>query len=598
MKRSALNDPLWRYSSDTGWEVCPPDLFVPKPAHSFRIISPEGEVTVSREEFLNELMKLSSVNFPEDSTETVSVSEGNERQKTLYLFNLVQREIQLVEHSIAFGIFKFKTTFDKSGSGKLSISGLHSEGLMALLEVMGYRRRCLGDSNSTVLIQVVDNKMRVVNIEMMKNAVLDIIKELGQEVEFYKNGVAFPFGRATLITLFLDQQHNFFNQNKCEMLEMYDAPELKDGKDWSYFLFRNLIVRVSSGGKEYIQYADLGGSCVWEAHIIDHDFKYVPYSTHNSSYVSYSFNVSNRDSDRMMAFQSGTGYVLNHYTDSSMGQALILYDEKPTSHDLPSGGTGKGVYGQAISKLRQMAKIDGKFFDPDDKFRYQSVKETTQVAFIDDLKPSVPFTTFFSALTDGWTIERKHEKQIKLSPEQSPKLMFASNTVIGGLGTSDKRRQFILEFSDYYSQKISNGTETPITSEHGGMLFGKNWSNQEWNRFYSFMLDCSQFYFLNGLLGYELKGVGANRLIQECGEEFAEWVENQKFETYLEYTIPFLYQDYLELNYDGDQQGFKQRAFTTLLKRFAALKGWKLHKYFKGTHPNKVSCIQFRTAGQ
>lgn len=72
--------------------------------------------------------------------------------------------------------------------------------------------------------------------------------------------------------------------------------------------------------------------------------------------------------------------------------------------------------------------------------------------------------------------------------------MICSNTILENKGASNLRRQFTVELSDYYSKRLVNGTETPISDEHGGDLFSDNWDFEEWNLFYSFMLDCVKHY--------------------------------------------------------------------------------------------------------
>lgn len=76
-------------------------------------------------------------------------------------------------------------------------------------------------------------------------------------------------------------------------------------------------------------------------------------------------------------------------------------------------------------------------------------------------------------------------------------------------GTSNKRRQFIVELNDYYSSKFVTGNESPIEEEHG-ILFKESWLDDDWNTFYSSMLDNIMLYLKNGLITYETKNVEAN----------------------------------------------------------------------------------------
>ena len=148
--------------------------------------------------------------------------------------------------------------------------------------------------------------------------------------------------------------------------------------------------------------------------------------------------------------------------------------------------------------------------------------------------------------------------------------MICSNTIITNIGSSHKRRQFIVELNDYYSRKIITGSEKPIEEEHG-LLFGEQWSATDWNEFYSFMLDCVLFYFENGLKTYELKNVSSNLLQQKTSPDFVEWCEEQHFQVDVEYDTKLLFEDF-RLKYLGEDTNHKQRGFTNWLKLFASIK--------------------------
>src|SRR5439155_25720777 len=121
--------------------------------------------------------------------------------------------------------------------------------------------------------------------------------------------------------------------------------------------------------------------------------------------------------------------------------------------------------------------------------------DSTQVVWLDDARPELGFETFHSCLTDGWSIEKKFKDQFFIEPEDSPKLLITCNTILKGEGTTNKRRQFIIEFSNHYSRNIKQGNEEPIKTEHGCTFFAQDdWKPQEWNQFFFFMLDCTRQY--------------------------------------------------------------------------------------------------------
>jgi hypothetical protein len=265
--------------------------------------------------------------------------------------------------------------------------------------------------------------------------------------------------------------------------------------------------------------------------------------------------------------------MLHNYNAPEKGQAIILYDEVITDLSKPQGGTGKGVFAKALSLASEMVKIDGKKFDEDDRFCFQLVCDSTQIVFFDDVKTKLGFDRFNSMLTDGWNIEKKNKDEFRIKPEDSPKVLMSSNSILECEGTTRKRRQSILEFSNHYSKHIVKGNEAPIQEIHGCIFFSSDWDEEEWRIFYSFLIQCICEFMKNGLAYYEPKNVKPNRLRQVTSDDFAEWISEQTFELdYIYETKPY-FENFLA-TYPDDK--FNQRRFSSFLKKYAAINDWIL----------------------
>ena len=132
---------------------------------------------------------------------------------------------------------------------------------------------------------------------------------------------------------------------------------------------------------------------------------------------------------------------------------------------------------------------------------------------------------------------------------------------------------FILEFGKYYSSKIRVGTEEPIKAEHGCVFFDKNdWNAEEWNKFYSYMMDCSCQYHCNGLQIYNHRNVGVNSLRQVAGEEFTTWITARDFQLGMTYLSAEEYSKFLEVS-ACTSEDVKPRDFTSYLRAYADSKG-------------------------
>jgi hypothetical protein len=475
---------------------------------------------------------------------------------------------------ILYGFFEFRVKAEAKGNYSMALTGVSKMNILKYVRGKGYRKRYLPDSRAYLMVQVLDSIMDPVTPDTIRvDTYQEMLRCEGIEI-ILPSGHTFNFTQDLLHTTYLKNQDQIFNKNFLELMEEYTVPELRDERTISYFLFSNCIVQVSTENARTIPYARLGelNRCVWKSHIKNRDYNYNP-DLPTSEFEKFIGNVAGHNTARINAFKSGIGYLLHRYNGSHMGQAVVCYDEKPTDVRNPQGGTGKGLMANGISQVRETAKIDGKLLKADDKFKYQNVKVTSQVVIIDDMHKDISFDIFFSCLTEGWTIEKKNMDAIKLEAEDSPKMLFSMNTIIGGNGTSHKRRMFVLEFADHYSKQITTGHEHPIEDEHGILFDRLVWTNNDWDSFTTYMIGCLSYYLKNGLQPYELINVGTNTLIQTTTEDFAEWVQEQDFQLNTYYKTRELFTDFKK-RYYGDDADYKQRTFTNNIHKYASINQW------------------------
>jgi hypothetical protein len=379
-----------------------------------------------------------------------------------------------------------------------------------------------------------------------------------------------------IMEAFLRSSHNLFNERWLGHLRHDETPMLRDRADAGFVPFRNGVVRVTREGIELHPWALFKDAVVWKEQVIPRDVTLVE-NFGDCHFARFVFNVAGGDPKRIDSMCSAIGYMLHHFNRPSEGQSIILNDEVITDINKPMGGSGKGVFVQAIKVLRKTAKVDGKHFDGGDRFRWQAVGPDTQVVWIDDVKKDFDFSLLHSNFTDGWTIERKHMPQVQIPPADSPKTIIASNSIVRGEGTTNKRRQFIIEIGDYYSRRIISGLEKPIEEEHGGLFFTEHWTEEEWNKFFSFMLTCFQVHLERGLIHFEGVNIERNRLRQRTSEEFVEWVDARAFAPKTEHDTKKCFEDFRGI-YFGEDPTFKQRTFTNYIKFYAESRGWKVKR--------------------
>ena len=81
--------------------------------------------------------------------------------------------------------------------------------------------------------------------------------------------------------------------------------------------------------------------------------------------------------------------------------------------------TNKDAY---IAGFCNVSPIDGKQFDFNKNFAYQTLNADTQVLVFDDVEKSFNFESLFSIITEGITIEKKNKDAIKIPVSRSPKI--------------------------------------------------------------------------------------------------------------------------------------------------------------------------------
>lgn len=493
--------------------------------------------------------------------------------------------VQLDGNKFAVGIYRFvyweKIKDGNVVSNGIRLLGAYIQGTLNRLEHMGFRKRKpdgkKGRENAeeSFFIRERGAIIEPVTIGFMLDEFRSLYVKSQSKLKVKYNGIERTFTADSLIETFNNNSNNIFHAGQLRALPLHSVPVLKDTKKAAFFAFRNGVYKVTPTNISLNSFESLQGKkCIWASRIIPHHYTPADSAGHWGRFIE---NISSAatDSKRYKATLSAIGYLLHEYQTTALSKAVILYDEAPTRRDRPQGGTGKGLFLQGIHQLRTGCTIDGKNIKDDDRFKWQQIETDTQFVQIDDPRPQFRFELLFSALTSGWSIERKNLNPLFIPAESVPKVCICTNTALTNNSLSHKRRQFIIEFSDYYSSRLITGNEEPVFDEHGKMFFSANeqdnWTESDWNSFFTFQFNAVQYYLKNGLQTYQPKNVIRNQLIQSTSDDFAEWVSGtiQPDEEYIRRNIFKAFQDKI-----GDDT-FTMRRFSKWLKIYAELNGLK-----------------------
>jgi len=427
----------------------------------------------------------------------------------------------------------------------------------------------IAQDKSYIIVKYELGIVEEIPIHEAKHVLLEILNLIEDE-KIIDSGKTFYINRDDILDKFHNVQTSYFSSASIDILKALKKPFLRDEAEHSYFFYKNGLVKVSENGMELIPYQQIHDKLIWKSWIKDHDID-LDSDRSKSMFEDFIANVAS-DERSKKGFISAIGYMLSNFNLQSKSQAVILYDEKITDLTNPAGGTGKGILCKGLSQLRKQVVIDGKKFNTQSPFAFQNVTNDTQIIFIDDVKAGLDFQFFYSILSEGLTIEQKNKPSRKFDPKTSPKIIISSNSVFSNKGNSNKRRMFILEFSDFYSSKIITGTEEPVKDHHGCMFFD-DWDETEWNRFYKFLMECVQEYFKKGLIPLEAKNLNKNLLLQHTSEVFYDWVEQQDFEVNKRYSRDEYFASFKQ-DYFGESRDFTVQKFNRWMKEYAESKNW------------------------
>ena len=446
-----------------------------------------------------------------------------------------------------------KTFWDKSEKGVIRIVHILFK---QFLEDNGFYKYCPEGGKNYIFVKVTNNLIDHTSEKEIKDYVLTHLQKL-DDIGVYN---------------YFADNTRFFKEEFLSMLSTIDILFIEDDKDTSYLYYRNCAVQVTKDEVKSIDYLDLGGY-VWKDHVIDRNFNMCEV-TDRCDYKKFIRNICANDDGRVDSMESTIGFLMHGYKNLSFCPAVILNDE--VISDNPEGGTGKGLFMNALSNMKKVVTIDGKSFAFERSFAYQLVSADTQILVFDDVKKYFDFERLFSIITEGLTLEKKNKDAIKIPFAKSPKIAMTTNYAIKGSGNSFIRRKWELELHQYYSKAF-----TPL-DEFGKLMFG-DWNDDDWCEFDNYMIGCLSNYLHTGLVKSKFVNLKIRQLSAETSHDFIEWcglVEGQPKNNTMDTDIRLykneLYNDFVN---EYPDYGPKSKMTISRTKFYKWLVAYGLFKY-------------------
>lgn len=400
----------------------------------------------------------------------------------------LENEIQIIKNNIKFDEF---WTLDHNGEIKIL-----PYRLKLYLENLNYYKFYPSEKTKTFIFVKKENKF------------IDILTEFQIKDEVLQNLIAKD--QIDAFDVVADKTR-VFTTNYLSMIDTADVKLDRDSVDFAMIYYSNVAVKVSKNNIQKIDYESMD-SFVWKSQVISRE--YVEADHHESQFRSFIWFASGQNKEKYNTMKSVIGYLLHSHKTASNNKAIIFNDE--TISDTPNGGSGKGIIINGLGHMKKTSTIDGKTFDFNKSFAFQTVNTDTQILAFDDVRKNFDFERLFSIITEGITIEYKGKDAIKIPVQDSPKIIISTNYTIKSDGGSFQRRIFEIEMSDYFGVH-----HTPL-DEFGNLLYD-DWDEKEWNRFDKFMVNCLQYYLEKGLVKSKTNNLELRKFINETSQEFYEF---------------------------------------------------------------------------
>lgn len=405
------------------------------------------------------------------------------------------------------------------------------------LEGNGFKKYYPDGCEKPTFVKVESNKVEVTSIAKIKDFVLNYLAN-EKEIKVWEYCAGYQ---------------NLFSEQFLLMLDSIELLMLRDTINKSYIAFENGILEVNKNTYDLKEYLDVDGY-IWKSHILNRNW--VDLEDFENDYSKFINNISNGEP---LPIETVIGYLLCTYKNRSNNKAIILNDEIITQN--PEGGTGKGLFIQGISQIRKTHIIDGKMHNEKASFQNQSVSIDDKIVVFDDIPKNHNFENQFSLITEGITIRHLYKDPIKLSVQDSPKIVLSTNYAVKGEGNSHDRRRHEIEVAQYYGKNL-----TP-EDEFGRQLFDE-WTLDDFNKFDNYMVHCIQAYLKNGLIKQNAKNLKLRKLIAETSMDFYEWINEEAVITFNKRIDKKEFYNSFKEAYP-DYHWLKQNTFTKWVKKFS-----------------------------
>jgi len=290
---------------------------------------------------------------------------------------------------------------------------------------------------------------------------------------------------------------NYFDTDNLSLINKIELDEIYDTKEESYLFFEDGMIRITKGLVDRLNYGDIEGHVLEESIIkrrLGGDTE-APGDFESFIRDISEHDIESQEESNYNSIRSIIGYMLHRYKNQALAKAAVLYD--PIRDGVVANGrTGKSLLCKALGEIRFLQQEDGKYFENEGRFRMANITYRHSILQIDDVKQGFRFSDLFPFISGDMRVEVKNGAKYGIKFERSPKLIITSNYQLKKADEgSHKDRAVNFVLSDHFDG------ETKPDIEYGALFFD-GWvdeKEEEWDKFYWFMISCIEYYLSNGL---------------------------------------------------------------------------------------------------
>lgn len=354
-----------------------------------------------------------------------------------------------------------------------------SASMLEFINQLGFAS-CI-DDNDAVLVQIEGRMVEKIKTKKMIGIVNEAIK------------ASDPLILSKTQTFLGGKSANYFAN-----LPFVDLTTHTDTKNQVYMYYHDEFIEVTANDIIHHDYSEMQGY-VWKGQINSMNRTFNPLNE-KGVYERFVENITSNggvvNEENKRGAMSIIGYLMSRYKNIATSKAIFITEKAAGSDEgaEATGGTGKGIFLQALKQFRIQGEIDGKTYHNDDKFRFSGYQYGQSQMVIQDVTERFDIKNIYNLITNDFPLEKKGVDKETISFDKSPKIIITSNYVLKGMneGSTD-RRLIVLELENYYSAKFS-----PY-DEFGCAFFTADWDEAEWNKFDNFIVQCVQEYLNNGV---------------------------------------------------------------------------------------------------